>query len=76
MIVPVYVASHADVADQPFYSAGRVPERFVDYANAPRFEIVVAYVGGEPVGQAFGYALPAGALVGRAADAGAGRVYC
>lgn len=61
VIVPVYVASHQDVIDRPFYSAERFAERFGGYAKAPGFEIVIAYVGGEPVGQAFGYALPVGA---------------
>ncbi|CNE14374.1 acetyltransferase%2C gnat family protein [Mycobacterium tuberculosis] len=61
VIVPVYVASHADVTDRPFYSAERFAERFASYARAPGFEIVIAYVEGRPVGQAFGYALPVGA---------------
>ncbi len=61
VIVPVYVASHEDVTDRPFYSAERFAERFVNYAKAPGFEIVVASIGGEPVGQAFGYALPVAA---------------
>ncbi|TDC43372.1 GNAT family N-acetyltransferase, partial [Actinomadura sp. KC345] len=58
VIVPVYVASHQDVIERPFYSAERFAERFQGYAKAPGFEIVIAYLGGEPVGQAFGYALP------------------
>lgn len=58
VIVPVYVASHQDVIDQPFYTAERFAERFPGYAKAPGFEIVIVYAGGEPVGQAFGYALP------------------
>ncbi|GAA4234871.1 hypothetical protein GCM10022254_40790 [Actinomadura meridiana] len=58
VIVPVYVASHQDVIDQPFYSAQRFAERFPGYAKAPGFEIVIAHLDGEPVGQAFGYALP------------------
>lgn len=61
VIVPVYVASHQDVIDQPFYSAKRFAERFPGYAKAPGFEIVIAHIGGEPVGQAFGYALPVNA---------------
>lgn len=59
VIVPVYVASHQDVIDQPFYSAERFAERFPGYAKAPGFEIVIAYIDERPVGQAFGYALPA-----------------
>lgn len=58
VIVRVYEGSHADVIDDPFYSAERFAERVRNYARAPGFEIVVAHVGGEPVGQAFGYALP------------------
>jgi len=61
VIVPVYVASHQDVIDRPFYSAERFAERVRSYAKAPGFEIVIAYVGGAPVGQAFGYALPVNA---------------
>ncbi|MEV4000977.1 GNAT family N-acetyltransferase [Actinomadura sp. NPDC049753] len=61
VIVPVYVASHQDVIDQPFYSAERFAERFPGYAKAPGFEIVIAYIDGHPVGQAFGYALPVNA---------------
>lgn len=61
VIVPVYVASHQDVIDRPFYSAERFSERFGGYSNAPGFEIVIAYVGGDAVGQAFGYALPVNA---------------
>ncbi|GAA4058528.1 GNAT family N-acetyltransferase [Actinomadura miaoliensis] len=58
VIVPLYEASHADVIDNPFYSAERFAERVRGYLKAPGFEIVVAYVSGSPVGQAFGYALP------------------
>jgi GNAT superfamily N-acetyltransferase len=59
VIVPLYEASHADVIDNPFYSAERFAERVRGYLRAPGFEIVIARVGGGPVGQAFGYALPA-----------------
>ncbi|SFQ47624.1 Acetyltransferase (GNAT) domain-containing protein [Actinomadura madurae] len=58
VIVPVYVASHREVIDRPFYSAERFADRFSGYAKAPGFEIVIARLGEEPVGQAFGYALP------------------
>jgi GNAT superfamily N-acetyltransferase len=58
VIVPVYVASHGDVIDRAFYSAERFADRFPGYAKAPGFEIVIAYIDDEPVGQAFGYALP------------------
>ncbi|REE97322.1 GNAT family N-acetyltransferase [Thermomonospora umbrina] len=59
VIVPLYEATHADVIDDPFYSAERFAERARGYLKAPGFEIVVAYREGAPVGQAFGYALPA-----------------
>ncbi|WP_433477267.1 N-acetyltransferase family protein [Spirillospora sp. CA-142024] len=61
VIVPVYVASHQDVIDQPFFSAERFAERFPRYARSPGFEIVIAHIAGEPVGQSFGYALPVNA---------------
>jgi GNAT superfamily N-acetyltransferase len=47
------------VIGNPFYSAERFAERVRGYFRAPGFEIVIAYIGGEPVGQAFGYAPPA-----------------
>jgi ribosomal protein S18 acetylase RimI-like enzyme len=59
VIVPLYEASHADVIDNPFYSGERFAERVRGYFKAPGFEIVIARIGGGPVGQAFGYALPA-----------------
>src|SRR5512139_1994025 len=59
VIVPLYEASHADVIGNPFYSAERFAERVRGYMKAPGFEIVVAYIDEQPVGQAFGYALPA-----------------
>jgi ribosomal protein S18 acetylase RimI-like enzyme len=61
VILPIYEASHADAIHDPFYSAERFAERVRGYARAPGFEMVVAEIGGEPVGQAFGYALPAAA---------------
>ncbi len=48
--------------DDPFYSVERFAERVRGYASAPGFEMVVAEISGEAVGQAFGFALPAGAL--------------
>ncbi|WP_141581344.1 GNAT family N-acetyltransferase [Actinomadura sp. WMMA1423] len=59
VIVPVYVASHRDAVDQPFYSAERFGERVLSYIRVPGFQLVVAHVGDEPVGQAFGCTLPA-----------------
>lgn len=58
VIVPLYEASHANVIDNPFYTGERFAERVRGYLKAPGFEIVIARIGGEPVGQAFGYALP------------------
>lgn len=58
VIVPVYVASHGETADRPFFSAERFAERFVAYARAPGFDIVIGHIDGRPIGQAFGYALP------------------
>lgn len=59
LILPLYEATHADVSGDPFYSIERVAERIRAYLRAPGFEIVVAHIDGTPVGQAFGYALPA-----------------
>jgi ribosomal protein S18 acetylase RimI-like enzyme len=58
VVVPLYEATHADVIDNPFYSAERFAERVRGYMRAPGFEIVVADIEGRPVGQAFGYTLP------------------
>lgn len=58
VVAPVYEASHADVIDNPFYSAERFVERVRGYLRAPGFELVAAYADGAPVGLAFGYALP------------------
>jgi ribosomal protein S18 acetylase RimI-like enzyme len=59
VIAPLYEASHADVITNPFYSSERFVERVRGYLKAPVFEIVIAYIDDAPVGQAFGYALPA-----------------
>ena len=58
VVARVYEASHADVISNPFYSVDRFVERVRGYLRAPGFGLVVAYVDGEAVGQAFGYALP------------------
>lgn len=58
VVVPVYEASHADVLKDPFYRVERFAERVRGYLRAPGFEIVVAAVRGDPVGQTFGYTLP------------------
>ncbi|GAA2104761.1 GNAT family N-acetyltransferase [Actinomadura alba] len=59
VIAPLYEASHADVITNPFYSSERFIERVRGYLKAPGFEIVIAHIEETPVGQAFGYALPA-----------------
>lgn len=58
VITPLCEATHADVIDDPFYSAERFAQRVRGYANSPGFELVVAEIDGAPVGLAFGYALP------------------
>jgi ribosomal protein S18 acetylase RimI-like enzyme len=57
VIVPLYVASHQHLSDQ-FHSTERFAERTRSYLRAPGFGMVVAFVDGQPVAQAFGYALP------------------
>lgn len=59
VVVPVYEASHTDVISDPFYSPARFAERVRGYTRSPGFEFVTAIAGGEPVGLALGYALPA-----------------
>ncbi|WP_433329672.1 GNAT family N-acetyltransferase [Spirillospora sp. CA-294931] len=61
VIVPLYEATHGDRLEDPFYSSQRFAERVRSYFRAPGFEIVVAYLEEIPVGQAFGYSLPANA---------------
>jgi ribosomal protein S18 acetylase RimI-like enzyme len=61
VIVPLHEVSRHDLLSNPFYSAERFAERVRGYLKAPGFGLVVASVDGEPVGQAFGYALPANA---------------
>ncbi len=58
-ITPIYEATHADVIHDPFYSAQRFVERVRGYLKSASFEIVIAHVDTDPVGLAFGYALPA-----------------
>lgn len=60
MNVPLYVASHQHLRDT-FHSTERYRERVANYIRAPGFEQVIVFVDGDPVAQAFGYALPAGA---------------
>jgi GNAT superfamily N-acetyltransferase len=59
VIVPVYEASHADDLDDRFRSTQRFLERLDAYTQRDGFEMVVAYADdSEPVGLAFGFALP------------------
>jgi GNAT superfamily N-acetyltransferase len=58
VLVKIYVDTHADVSDKTFYSEERAAERIRGYLRSPGFEIVIAYADGQPIGQAFGYALP------------------
>lgn len=58
VITPIYEATHADALDDPFYSAQRFVDRVRGYLRSRGFEIVVADVERQPVGLAFGYALP------------------
>ncbi|MGI8798436.1 MAG: GNAT family N-acetyltransferase [Pseudonocardia sp.] len=61
VITPVYEATHADVIDDPFYSAVRFVDRVRGYMKASGFEIVIAEANHEPIGLAFGYVLPSAA---------------
>jgi GNAT superfamily N-acetyltransferase len=61
VIVPLYEATHADQLDNPFYSTERFVERLHAYACRDGFALALARdEQGDPVGQAFGYPLPAG----------------
>lgn len=59
VVVPLYEASHEDVLSNPFYSVERFAERVRGYLRAPGFGLVVTSIEDKPVGQAFGYTLPA-----------------
>ena len=55
----VYEASHADDLDGSFRSTERFLDRLDAYTQRDGFELVVAYADdSEPVGLAFGFALP------------------
>lgn len=59
VIVPVYEASHAEALNDPFHSTQRFLDRLDAYTQRDGFELVVAYANdNEPVGLAFGFALP------------------
>lgn len=59
VIAPLYEASHADIGAERFYSIERAVDRIRSYLRAPGFALVVALIDDDPVGQAFGYPLPA-----------------
>jgi ribosomal protein S18 acetylase RimI-like enzyme len=61
VVLPLYEVTHTELLRDPFYSVERFATRVRGYTRSPGFEMVVAEAGGEAVGQAFGYALPAGA---------------
>jgi ribosomal protein S18 acetylase RimI-like enzyme len=58
VITKLYIDTHADVIDDPFYSAERFVQRIRGYMRAPGFELVTGSVDDMPVGLALGYALP------------------
>jgi GNAT superfamily N-acetyltransferase len=60
VVGPVYVASHVDVIDNPFYSVDRFLERVRGYLKAPGFGLAAAYNDDTPIGLAFGYPLSVG----------------
>lgn len=58
IVSSLYIATHADVIHDQFYSAEQFADRLRGYAKAPGFEIVIGKIEDDPVGQAFGYPLP------------------
>ncbi|MFI5908371.1 GNAT family N-acetyltransferase [Dactylosporangium sp. NPDC051541] len=61
VVGPIFLASHTDVGEDPFYGLERFLERVRGYLRSPAFELVTAVSGAEPVALALGYALPEGA---------------
>jgi ribosomal protein S18 acetylase RimI-like enzyme len=58
VIVPLYVVCNTDILGDPFYSPDRFRDRLAGYTRSPGFELVVARLNDDPVGQIFGYSLP------------------
>ena len=59
----IYRDAYAEViaSGEPFDSVGAFMDRFESYTSGRHgFDLVIAYTGGEPVGQAFGWPLAAG----------------
>lgn len=61
VITPLYVATHTEKLNDPFYSVDRFEDRVKNYMRAPGFGLVVTSAAGEAVALAFGYTLPANA---------------
>jgi ribosomal protein S18 acetylase RimI-like enzyme len=59
----LYAAAYVGTPQEtdPFYSAERFAERLRGYTAAPGFRLITAETGGDLIGYAFGYLLPAGA---------------
>ncbi len=55
----IYEASYVDAiaSGHPFHSVGQFMNRFDSYARRDGFDLLVAYIGGEPVGQTWGWPL-------------------
>src|SRR5262249_22184740 len=58
VVAKLYVETHGDVIDDPFYGSDRFVERVHGYLKSPRFELVIGSIDGIPLGLAFGYGLP------------------
>lgn len=61
LITKLYVATHGNLLDDPFYSPERFIERVRSYARSTGFELLLGIFRGDSVGLALGYSLPAGA---------------
>jgi ribosomal protein S18 acetylase RimI-like enzyme len=59
-LVAVYEEVYADRLGDPFFAAPRYAQRLAAYAARDGFALVTGRVGGELVGYALGYPLPAG----------------
>jgi ribosomal protein S18 acetylase RimI-like enzyme len=58
VIVPLYEDVYADLLHNPFDSTERFAERVTAYMSRSGFAMTTAYAGTDPVGMAFGFALP------------------
>lgn len=57
VLVDVYAEVYTEALDQPFFSVAEFDDRLGGYMAAPGWGCVLARVGAEPSGYAFGYAL-------------------